>query len=89
MERVDRPGPASCSGTPGPTFAAHSGGPGQFGSFLALLQPRDTILGMVVARGHLTHGSPVECVSKVVQRFHYGVSLLHRALDFDVIRQLG
>jgi glycine hydroxymethyltransferase len=43
-------------------------------TYMALMQPGDTILGMELSHGgHLTHGSPVTYVSKIFNFVRYGM----------------
>ncbi|WP_080805849.1 serine hydroxymethyltransferase [Halomicronema hongdechloris] len=64
----------------------HSGAQANFAVFLALLQPRDTIMGMDLSHGgHLTHGSPVNVSGKWFEVRHYGVDPDTEQLDYDQI----
>ena len=52
----------------------HSGAQANIGTYFALLEPGDTVLGMSLADGgHLTHGSPVNLSGKYFNFIAYGV----------------
>ncbi|WP_255454557.1 serine hydroxymethyltransferase [Pantoea sp. SoEX] len=52
----------------------HSGSQANFAVYTALLQPRDTILGMSLSQGgHLTHGAPVNLSGKLYNVVQYGI----------------
>jgi len=68
----------------------HSGAQANFAVFLAMLEPRDTIMGMDLSHGgHLTHGSPVNVSGKWFKVCHYGVNPETEQLDYDQIRDLA
>jgi glycine hydroxymethyltransferase len=51
---------------------AHSGSNANIAMYMALLQPRDTILGMDLSHGgHLTHGHPVTYITKFFNFVRY------------------
>jgi glycine hydroxymethyltransferase len=53
----------------------HSGAQANAASYLALLKPGDTILGLDLSQGgHLTHGSPVNFSGLLYHAVHYGVT---------------
>ena len=53
----------------------HSGAQANIGTYYALLEPGDTVLGMSLADGgHLTHGSPVNLSGKYFNFIAYGVN---------------
>ncbi len=64
----------------------HAGAPANMAVYLALLQPRDTVLGQSLAHGgHLTHGSPVNASGKLYDFQFYGVDPATGQLDYDHI----
>ncbi len=69
---------------------AHSGSQANFGVYLALLEPGDTILGMRLDQGgHLTHGSPVNLSGKLFNVVGYGVDPDTELIDYDEVRRLA
>jgi glycine hydroxymethyltransferase len=61
-----------------------------FGAFLDPMDPRDTVLGLVLAHGgHLTHGSPVNVSGMWFRFVGYGVDPETEQLDHDRIRDLA
>ncbi len=68
----------------------HSGSQANQATFLALLKPGDTILGMdLSAGGHLTHGSPVNFSGKLFKAVHYGVDQENGLIDYDQMQALA
>lgn len=50
----------------------HSGAPANIGTYFALLEPGDTIMGMDLSHGgHLTHGHPVTYITKIFNFVRY------------------
>ncbi len=69
---------------------AHSGSQANFGVYLALLEPGDTILDMRLDQGgHLTHGSPVNLSGKLFNVVGYGVDPDTELIDYDEVRRLA
>ncbi|HXV31499.1 MAG TPA: serine hydroxymethyltransferase [Sinorhizobium sp.] len=59
-------------------------------TFLALLQPGDTFMGLdLAAGGHLTHGSPVNMSGKWFKVVPYGVRREDQLLDYDDIERIA
>jgi glycine hydroxymethyltransferase len=55
-------------------------------TFLALLQPGDTFMGLdLAAGGHLTHGSPVNMSGKWFKASHYTVRREDQIIDMDAV----
>ncbi len=68
----------------------HSGSQANFGSYLAVLRPGDTILGMALRHGgHLTHGASVNESGKLFHAVQYGVREDTGLIDFDQVRDLA
>ena len=68
----------------------HAGSQANMASYLALLQPGDTILAMgLPSGGHLTHGHPVNFSGKLFNFVHYHVSPENEQLDYDEIAILA
>src|SRR4029078_6100098 len=63
---------------------ANSGSQMNHAVFLALLQPGNTFMGLdLAARGHLTHGSPVNMSGKWFKAQHYTVPREDQIIDMD------
>ena len=68
----------------------NSGSQANQGVFTALLQPRDTILGMSLdAGGHLTHGAKPNQSGKWFNAIQYGVRRDTLELDYDQVEALA
>ena len=68
----------------------HSGAQANTAVYFALLQPRDTILGMnLTDGGHLTHGSPVNISGKYFKIIPYGVDKETERIDYDELERLA
>ena len=68
----------------------HSGASANLAVFLALLQPGDTILGMLLAAGgHLSHGAPPNVSGKRFEAMGYGVDQQDQRIDFDEVAELA
>jgi glycine hydroxymethyltransferase len=68
----------------------HSGSQANAAVYLALLQPRDTILGMSLADGgHLTHGSKVNFSGKIFHAFQYGLNPDTGEIDYEQVERLA
>ena len=68
----------------------HSGSQANMGSFFALIEPGDTILGMDLSQGgHLTHGSPVNFSGKLFNVISYGLNVEKEELDYDEIKKVA
>jgi glycine hydroxymethyltransferase len=68
----------------------HSGANANMATYLALLEPGDTVLGMRLDQGgHLTHGSPVNFSGRLYHFVSYGVGESDERLDYDQIRDLA
>lgn len=60
-------------------------------TYMALLEPGDTILGMDLSHGgHLTHGHPVTYISKIFNFVRYGMKDIETGeIDYDVLELLA
>ncbi len=60
-------------------------------TYMALMQPGDTILGMDLSHGgHLTHGSPVTYLSKIFTFVRYGMKDIETGeIDYDALQALA
>ena len=68
----------------------HSGSQANMGSYFALIEPGDTILGMDLSQGgHLTHGSPVNFSGKLFNVVSYGLDIEKEELDYENVRKLA
>jgi glycine hydroxymethyltransferase len=68
----------------------HSGANANIATYLALLEPGDTVLALNLDHGgHLTHGSPANATGKLWNFVHYKVTPSDERLDFDQIRDLA
>ena len=68
----------------------HSGAQANLGTYFALLQPGDKVLGMSLAHGgHLTHGSPVNMSGKYYNFVDYGVEPETEVIDYDHVRAIA
>ena len=68
----------------------HSGAQANQATFMALIQPGDTILGMsLAAGGHLTHGARPNLSGKWFNAVHYGVRRDDALIDFDEVGQVA
>src|SRR3978361_691472 len=68
----------------------HSGAQANAALMLAVLQPRDTILGLDLSMGgHLTHGSPVNFSGKLYRPLSYGVGKEDGRVDYDMMESVA
>ncbi|MGP0090523.1 MAG: serine hydroxymethyltransferase [Xanthobacteraceae bacterium] len=68
----------------------HSGASANAATFMALMQPGDTFMGLnLAAGGHLTHGSPVNMSGKWFKVVPYGVRRDDQAIDLDEVGRLA
>lgn len=69
---------------------AHSGANANLATFVALLQPGDTVLSMSLAHGgHLSHGSPVNISGKYFNIVPYEVERETSMIDYDKVAKLA
>jgi glycine hydroxymethyltransferase len=68
----------------------HSGSQANMAVYFALLNPKDTILGMDLSHGgHLTHGSPASFSGRLFNFIHYGVKKETGRIDYDQVARLS
>ncbi len=68
----------------------HSGSQANAATYLALINPGDTILGMSLAHGgHLTHGAKVNFSGRIFHAVSYGVDPQTGLIDYDEIARLA
>ncbi len=68
----------------------HSGSQANTAVYVALLQPKDVIMGMSLdAGGHLTHGSKVSFSGKWLTAVQYGVCKDTGLIDFEQVERLA
>jgi glycine hydroxymethyltransferase len=68
----------------------HAGAQANFGAYMALMKPGDTLLGMALAHGgHLTHGHKVSYSGIVFKAVQYGLSPETGLLDYDQVERLA
>jgi len=68
----------------------HSGSQANAATYLALINPGDTILGMSLAHGgHLTHGAKVNFSGRIFHAVSYGVDAKTGLIDYDEIARLA
>lgn len=68
----------------------HSGSQANMGTFFALLEPGDKVMGMDLAQGgHLTHGSPVNFSGKLYNIVSYGLDPETEALDYNQVEAIA
>jgi len=67
----------------------HSGSQANSATYMALLNPGDTVLGMNLNEGgHLTHGSPVNFSGKIYKSIQYGLDE-KGYIDYDQVEALA
>ena len=68
----------------------HSGAQANYGVYMALCQPGDTVLGMNLDHGgHLTHGSPVNFSGRYFKMVSYGVNEETGVIDYDEVERIA
>lgn len=68
----------------------YSGSTANYGVYAAILNPGDKVLSMRLDQGgHLTHGSPVNFLSKVYDYQFYGVDPQTEMIDYDALEKLA
>ncbi len=68
----------------------YSGSPANQAVYVALVKPRDTVMGLSLAHGgHLTHGAAVSISGLHYNAVQYGVDVETGFLDYDAIEKLA
>lgn len=68
----------------------YSGSTANYSVYSAILNPGDTVLSMRLDQGgHLTHGSPVNFLSKVYNYIFYGVDPKTEQIDYDGVESIA
>jgi glycine hydroxymethyltransferase len=68
----------------------HSGSQANMATYLAVMEPGDTLLGMdLSAGGHLTHGSKVNFSGRLFQVASYGVDRDTGLIDYDALQAIA
>jgi glycine hydroxymethyltransferase len=68
----------------------HSGSQANFGAYLAVMRPGDTLLGMALRHGgHLTHGAAPNESGRMFHAVQYGVHEDTGLIDYDQVRDLA
>jgi glycine hydroxymethyltransferase len=68
----------------------HSGAQANYGAYMAMIKPGDTVLGMSLDNGgHLTHGSPVNFSGLLYNIVSYGVNPETETIDYDELERLA
>lgn len=68
----------------------YSGSTANYGVYASILSPGDKVLSMRLDQGgHLTHGSPVNFLSKVYDYQFYGVDAQTEQIDYDALEKLA
>ncbi len=68
----------------------HSGSNANSAVFLALLEPKDTVLGMSLAHGgHLTHGASVNFSGRSYNAVQYGLNTDTGEIDYEEVARLA
>jgi len=66
----------------------HAGSQANMASYMALVQPGDTVMGMDLSHGgHLTHGSPVNFSGRTYTFVPYGVDRETGRIDYDALEK--
>jgi glycine hydroxymethyltransferase len=68
----------------------HSGAQANMAAYLAVLEPGDTLMGLMLPHGgHLTHGAKVNASGRLFRPVQYGVDETTGRIDLDVVRTLA
>ena len=68
----------------------HSGASANFGAYLSIIEPGDTVLGMSLDHGgHLSHGSPVNISGQYFHQVPYSLNEETEQLDYDEIYRIA
>jgi glycine hydroxymethyltransferase len=68
----------------------HSGSQANMATYMALMQPGDTLMAMRLDQGgHLSHGSPVNFSGRMYRVASYGVDPKTERIDYDALAELA
>jgi glycine hydroxymethyltransferase len=68
----------------------HSGSQANIATYMALIQPGDTILGMSLDHGgHLTHGAKVNASGRLYRAVPYGLDTSTGLIDYEQVERLA
>ncbi|AWG42963.1 serine hydroxymethyltransferase [Candidatus Borreliella tachyglossi] len=68
----------------------HSGSQANMAAIMALIKPKDRVLGMELSHGgHLTHGSKVNFSGIYFDAYSYGVSKDSEIIDYDEVKRIA
>jgi glycine hydroxymethyltransferase len=68
----------------------HSGSQANFGAYLSVMRPGQTLLGMALRHGgHLTHGAAPNESGKMFKAVQYGVREDTGLIDYDQVREMA
>ena len=68
----------------------HSGSQANAAAYMALMQPRDTLLGMNLSHGgHLTHGSKVNFSGRLFNAVEYGLNEETGLVDYEQMQRVA
>jgi len=68
----------------------HSGAQANMAAYLAVLEPGDTLMGLMLPHGgHLTHGAKVNASGRLFRAVQYGVDEQTGLIDLDQVRALA
>ena len=69
----------------------HAGAPANIGTYFALMEPGDTLMGMDLSHGgHLTHGHPVTYITKIFNFIRYKMKNIETGeIDYDEMLQVA
>ena len=90
VEELARERATSLFGAEHANVQPHAGANANMATYLALLEPGDTVLGLRLDQGgHLTHGSPVNASGRLFHFLSYGVTPSDERIDLDQVRDLA
>jgi glycine hydroxymethyltransferase len=68
----------------------HSGAQANMAAYLAVMDPGDTLMGLMLPHGgHLTHGAKVNASGRVFRAVQYGVNETTGLMDLDQVRDIA
>ena len=77
-------------GAPYANVQPHSGSQANAAAYMALMEPRDTLLGMNLSHGgHLTHGSKVNFSGRLFNAVEYGLNEETGLVDYEQMQRVA